>query len=87
MEACIFNKLLSVLVNGSETCDISEGRGFKEGGSLSPFLFVIAMEGLSALMKKSVVYGVFRGFQINEDLSIEILDFTDDMIRVGEESW
>lgn len=50
------------------------------------FLFFIVMEGLSTLMKKSVNSGVFNGFQVNENLSFEILQFADDTVIIREGS-
>ncbi|MCI22858.1 LINE-1 reverse transcriptase like, partial [Trifolium medium] len=54
MRACVFNSSMSVLVNGSPTEDFSVGKGLRQGDPLSPFLFLIAAEGLTRMMQKAV---------------------------------
>jgi len=44
-----------VLVNGSPT---------DEGDSLSPFLFLLAAEGLNVMMKVVVKKGLFQGYDM-----------------------
>lgn len=77
MEAYIFNSSGSILINGSVIEDFIRC-------PLS--FFFILMEGLSTLMKKSVNSSVFNGFQVNENLSFEILQFADDTVIIGEGS-
>ncbi|XP_058753770.1 uncharacterized protein LOC131626954 [Vicia villosa] len=45
MESCIFTSHMSMLVNGSATKEFKVQRGLRQGDLISPFLFVIAMEG------------------------------------------
>ncbi|XP_035840290.1 uncharacterized protein LOC110913949 [Helianthus annuus] len=58
--ATLVSSRASVLVNGSPTMEFECTRGLRQGDPLSPFLFVIAMEALSGIIKKVVseVYGV-----------------------------
>ena len=44
----------SVLVNGSPTIEISISEGIRQGDPLASFLFIITMEALNAVMKKSM---------------------------------
>jgi hypothetical protein len=54
MRACVFDSLMSVLVNGSPTIDFKVGRGLRQGDPLSPFLFLIVAEGLAGMMRRAV---------------------------------
>ncbi|XP_058761431.1 uncharacterized protein LOC131634822 [Vicia villosa] len=84
MESCIFSSHMSVLVNGSATKEFKVHRGLRQGDPISPFLFVIAMEGLSALMRKSIEVGDFQPFKYGEDDFVDILQFADDTVIIGE---
>ncbi|XP_058763485.1 uncharacterized protein LOC131636918 [Vicia villosa] len=66
MESCIFTRHVSVLVNGSATKEFKVQKGLCQGDPISPVLFVIAMEGFSVLMKKSVEVGDFKPFKYGE---------------------
>lgn len=52
---------MSVLVNGSTTGEFQLQKGIKQGDPLSPFLFLIAAEGLNCLMRKVVELKEFEG--------------------------
>ncbi|XP_058758716.1 uncharacterized protein LOC131631969 [Vicia villosa] len=56
------------------------------GDPLSPFLFVLVMEGLTTLVKKSVEVGDFKPFKFREEDLVDILQFTDDTVILGEPS-
>ncbi|XP_058767209.1 uncharacterized protein LOC131640851 [Vicia villosa] len=86
MESCIFTIHMSVLVNGSATKEFKVQKGLRQGDPISPFLSVIAMEGLSALMKKSVEVGDFKPFKYGEEDYVDILQFADDTVIIGEPS-
>jgi len=40
-------------------------KGVRQGAPLSPFLFIIAMEGLNVVMKAAIDRGVFQGIPIS----------------------
>ncbi|GAU45905.1 hypothetical protein TSUD_280460 [Trifolium subterraneum] len=61
MRACIFESLMSILINGSPTDDFKVERGLRQGDPLSPFLFLIVAEGLAGLMKRTVEIGIPDG--------------------------
>ncbi|GAU27711.1 hypothetical protein TSUD_126570 [Trifolium subterraneum] len=87
MKACIFNSSMSVLVNGSPTEDFQVGKALRQGDPLSPFLFLIAAEGLTGLMQKAVELGKFKSFKVNDNLNFRILQFADDTVIIGEGDW
>ncbi|KAK2649769.1 hypothetical protein Ddye_017258 [Dipteronia dyeriana] len=53
IKSCITYPSLSVLVNGSPTDQFPMERGIRQGDSLSPFLFNLVMEILSAMLYKA----------------------------------
>ncbi|CAM8943692.1 unnamed protein product [Rhodiola kirilowii] len=58
---CISTVRLAVLVNGSPTEEFAMERGLRQGDPLSPFLFLIAAEGLSRLLSKQKKSGLSKG--------------------------
>ncbi|GAU47212.1 hypothetical protein TSUD_403530 [Trifolium subterraneum] len=87
MKASIFESSMSVLVNGSPTEDFKVSKGLRQGDPPSPFLFLIAAEGLTGLVKRAVDIGKFHGYNVHETLQFQILQFADDIVLVGEGSW
>jgi hypothetical protein len=87
IRSCIFESTMSVLVNGSPTEDFKVGRGLRQGDPLSPFLFLIAAEGLAAMMSRAVALGKFKGYHVGGDIHFQMLQFADDTILMGEGSW
>ncbi|XP_071728393.1 uncharacterized protein [Rutidosis leptorrhynchoides] len=76
---------ISLLVNGSPTSEFSLGRGIRQGDPLSPFLFIIAAEGLNILAKAACEKGLFKGIEVGSDkVPISHLQYVDDTIFIGE---
>ncbi|XP_058774436.1 uncharacterized protein LOC131648722 [Vicia villosa] len=78
---------MSVLVNGCPTKEFMVERGFRQGDSLSPFLFVIVAEGLNLMVNKAVENGDFVGCNVKGKCFVDILQFVDDTLLVGDGSW
>nr|KAJ0214831.1 hypothetical protein LSAT_V11C400224590 [Lactuca sativa] len=73
----------SVLVNGTPTDEFDFERGIRQGDPLSPFLFIIVMEGLHISMKGACEKGIFKGWQIpNDDCSVSHLFYANDALFV-----
>ncbi|GJS35629.1 RNA-directed DNA polymerase, eukaryota, reverse transcriptase zinc-binding domain protein [Tanacetum coccineum] len=64
IKGCLHNARSSVLVNGSPTKEFELFRGLRQGDPMSPFLFILAMEGLHALTCKAEALGLFKGVGI-----------------------
>nr|GEY67673.1 probable pre-mRNA-splicing factor ATP-dependent RNA helicase DEAH4 isoform X2 [Tanacetum cinerariifolium] len=67
IKGCLQNARSSVLVNGSPTEKFELFRGLRQGDPMSPFLFILAMEGLHALTRKAEALGLFKGASIGRD--------------------
>nr|GEW67386.1 RNA-directed DNA polymerase, eukaryota, reverse transcriptase zinc-binding domain protein [Tanacetum cinerariifolium] len=82
-KGCLFSATASVLVNGSPTCEYSINCGLRQGDPLSPFLFIIAMEGLHVAVKDAISVGLYKGIKVN-NLTISHFFFADDALFLGE---
>ena len=84
-ESCLRSTSISILVNGSPTREFSMERGVRQGDPLSPFLFILAAEGLNALIKEAVSKNIFKGIRVGEDrVMVSHLQYTDDTIIFGD---
>ena len=66
IQSCLSSSKASVLINGSPTEEFNITKGVRQGHPLSPFLFIIAMEGLNVVLSNinsehSDRYCVLRG--------------------------
>ncbi|GKE22393.1 putative RNA-directed DNA polymerase, eukaryota, reverse transcriptase zinc-binding domain protein, partial [Tanacetum coccineum] len=85
IHGCLSNARSSVLVNGSPTNEFEIFRGLRQGDPLSPFLFILVMEVLHAITRKSVGLGLFKGASVGQgNLNISHLMYVDDVIFMGE---
>ncbi|GAU23029.1 hypothetical protein TSUD_336770 [Trifolium subterraneum] len=64
MMLCVSSVNYSVLVNFEKAGPIFPGRGLRQGDPLSPYLFILVTEGLTALIKNYVARGDLHGIQI-----------------------
>lgn len=73
------------MVNGSPTKEFDIKRGVRQGDPLSPFLFVLAMEGLSASLKEACCKHLFHGISLpNNGPMVSHLMYADDVTFIGE---
>lgn len=86
---CVGTATASVLVNGSPADEFSLERGLRQGDPLSPFLFLLAAEGLNVLMKALVDTDLFTGYRVGRENSVVVshLQFADDTLFIGNKSW
>ncbi|XP_023911364.1 uncharacterized protein LOC112022977 [Quercus suber] len=75
------NEVYLAPINGKISNSIPPSRGIRQEDPLSPYLFPIVAEGLSALIKKSVEEGVLEGISIcRRGPKLSHLFFTDDSL-------
>ncbi|KAJ9556565.1 hypothetical protein OSB04_011179 [Centaurea solstitialis] len=76
---------VSVLVNNSPILQFWLEKGVQQGDPLSPFLLIVAMEGLIAAIKESMAIGIFHGIPLrNNGPMLANLHYADDAIFLGK---
>jgi hypothetical protein len=63
IKKCVCTETTSVLVNGSPTDEFPLKKGLMQGDLFSPYLFLVAAEGLNMLMQAMVESNVFTGYR------------------------
>ncbi|GJZ35962.1 reverse transcriptase domain, reverse transcriptase zinc-binding domain protein [Tanacetum coccineum] len=87
IEACLKSSSMFVQVNGSSTAEFRLERGVRQGDPLSPFLFIVAAEGLNAMVNDAVDKGVFKGIKVGtNNVVVSHLQYADDTIFFGVNS-
>ena len=57
----------SILLNGAPSNTFTPSRGLRQGDPISPFLFVLMMEGLGRAIKAANVEGRIQGIKLTLD--------------------
>jgi hypothetical protein len=71
----------SVLVDGSTAISFNPSYGIKQGDMLSPFLFILMMEGFGRNLQHDIASGSLKDFKLHSDVSpISHLQFVDDIM-------
>jgi len=86
---CISTTSAQVLVNGCPTDEFNFEHGLRQGDPLSPFLFLIAAEGLNIMMNVLVEAGLYSSYKVGANNLDQIthLQFADDTLLIGDRSW
>ena len=86
---CVSTATASILVNGSPTYEFPMQRGLRQGDPLSPFLFLLAAEGLNVMMTLVVENNLFSGYTVGTSNTTVVshLQFADDTLLLGTKSW
>ena len=78
---CVRSVSYSIKINGRPIGHITPTRGLRQRDPLSPYLFLICVEGLFAMLKKFVVDGQMKGVAFcSRVLEISHLFFADDSL-------
>jgi hypothetical protein len=78
---CVTSVTYSIMLNGEQKGFIRPERGLRQGDPLSPYLFLICAEGLSALLRKAERDSILHGISIcRGGPRISHLFFADDSI-------
>lgn len=82
--SCVTTAQYSVLINGSSRGFFKGKMGIRQGDSLSPYLFVLVMEGLSRLLNQAEQHSEFSFHHRYEDQKPNHLMFADDLMLVSK---
>ncbi|XP_071700087.1 uncharacterized protein [Rutidosis leptorrhynchoides] len=75
----------SILINGSPTKKFKVHIGLRQGDPLSPFLFLIVMEGLHLCIKEKIGEGVFHEVSVGKNpIMVSHLLYADDAIFISK---
>ncbi|GKC48442.1 putative RNA-directed DNA polymerase, partial [Tanacetum coccineum] len=64
IHSCLNSAYASVLVNGSPTNEFKIGKGLRQGGPLSPFLFILVVEALNVVLVEARNRNIFLGADV-----------------------
>lgn len=84
IRGCLSSSRASVLVNGTPSDEYPISKGVKQGDPLSPFLFILAMEGLNQAINNAKEKGILTGIKLPNSMVLSHLLYADDAIFVGE---
>jgi hypothetical protein len=84
--SCVTSSSFVVLINGEATDYFKSGRGLRQGCPLSPYLFILIMEGLSLMFKKSISEGKITGIKVSKLIKIVHILFVDDVLIMSKEN-
>jgi len=85
INACITTPCISILFNGKPCRPLKMSRGLRQGGPLSPFLFVLMAEVLNKVLTKVSNVGLFKGLRVgSKNVFISHLQFADDTLLFCE---
>ena len=82
---CLHSARASSLVNGSPSSKFSISRGLRQGDPLSPFLFIMVMEGLHLTLKDSVHANLLYGAKAGDSgFCISHFFYADDVVTASD---
>ncbi|CAN0880227.1 LINE-1 reverse transcriptase homolog [Linum grandiflorum] len=64
MMACVKGVSYSVIVNSDSFGNFRPSRGLRQGCPLSPFLFILCTEGLTAMIRQANLQGLLQGYRV-----------------------
>nr|GEW34466.1 RNA-directed DNA polymerase, eukaryota, reverse transcriptase zinc-binding domain protein [Tanacetum cinerariifolium] len=76
--------ILSEIIDWSPTSEFSLKRGLRQGDPLSPFLFIIVIDGLHMALNDGIASNMFHGVRIGSNIHLSHLFYADDVIILSD---
>nr|GEU72290.1 cytochrome oxidase subunit I, mitochondrial [Tanacetum cinerariifolium] len=81
IKACLESSRTSILVNRCPTFEFSVKRGSRQGDPLSPFLFILFMEGIHVALMEATQYGLIHVIKIgSSNITLSHIFYADDVV-------
>jgi len=64
--SCLRSTTISILVNVIPTNEFNPSKGLKQEDPLTPFLFVIIIEGLTTIVRQAKVKNILNGIKLRK---------------------
>ena len=84
--ACVTSASIEMLVNGSPASFPHGSRGIHQGWTLSPYLFLLIIEGMSLLINQAKKDKKIMGIKVAASIYISHIFFVDDVLLFGDGS-
>ena len=84
--SCVCTTSFAMLINWTPTAFFHSSRGLRQWCPLSPYLFLLVIEGLSLLFSKAKAEGSIKGVKVAGGLFITHTFFVADVIIFGSSS-
>jgi hypothetical protein len=81
---CVTSTSFAVLINGEAMDFFKSWRGLRQGCPLSPYLFIMIMEGINLMLSRSIVDYSISGIKVTKLLKIVHLMFVDDVLVMSK---
>lgn len=86
IKACLHSTLFSIIINGQHTSWFSPSKGVRQGDPISPYLFILVSQNLSAILNHARYLNMIFGFYKDLVYNFNRLMYADDLILVTNSS-
>lgn len=81
---CVSTGMYSIKINGALEGFFEAKSGLRQGDAISPYLFVLSMEVVSACIKKFTTHGVFKHHWRAKETELTHITFADDILFLSK---